>query len=737
MKAKVSLALFLVFVISLTSSILNYAYVTSSKVRVYGYIKDMYTRESIQGAKVYFYLLSGHDFYVTYSDSNGYYSLELYKDNSYGYSIEKEDYNSIFGTMYFPRDSSDEVNQNFYMQRTTYKLSVVSSFGNTQGSGYYYSGTNVTFSVSPSYVQTEDARATFISWSSANGYSGTKNPAYVVMPKSSVEEYANWKVEYKVKVYDNFGKLIKEDWVLNGSSYTVSVDDCIAFNNGTRLKFPYWKGDVSGSQNPTTITVSSPKVITAVYVRQYYLKLLTNYSSAIGEGWYDEGSSASPSVKESLVYLSSNIRVLFKGWNCSLPLAVVQPTTLLAVWEQQYYVDAQTKIGSVSGANWYSKGSTATISLSTTSLELSNLTKFLFFAWSDGEKSPTISFVVNGPVSLEAFWKTYYLVQVSSRFNVSVNDEQNKAWVEKGSVVRILAQSKVKNELNHYAFFNCFYGDISSKNNEVSFNVEAPKKIFASWIEYKLQTSKEIWVKNGGTASLSVAVSWLDDGSPANNVEIVCLEDGTKLTSNNGAVVFSFVGKDQKLTKSFAALSSNEYSSEKVSSTVIFTDLKLSLEVSGNKVGGEYWVNSNSQIEVKLTATLTFNNSAVKEFSCKYIEGDIEGKEFNFSEKDKVVEASFIASLNGISSDVQKVRLVFTSVKLSAKKDGSVVKVTAQWTHDSSRIPRIKVKCLETGQEEVSNYFGESYFNIVSNSTLTFIPTSFVNGITSFYEVEV
>jgi hypothetical protein len=93
--------------------------------------------------------------------------------------------------------------------------------------------------------------------------------------------------------------------------------------------------------------------------------------------------------------------------------------------------------------------------------------------------------------------------------------------------------------------------------------------------------------------------------------------------------------------------------------------------------------------------------------------------------------------LNGISSDVQKVRLVFTSVKLSAKKDGSVVKVTAQWTHDSSRIPRIKVKCLETGQEEVLNYLGEAYFNIVSNSTLTFIPTSFVNGITSFYEAEV
>ena len=71
MKAKVSLALFLVFVISLTLSILNYAYVTSSKVRVYGYIKDSNSQKGIQGAKVYFYLLSGHDFYVTYSDSNG------------------------------------------------------------------------------------------------------------------------------------------------------------------------------------------------------------------------------------------------------------------------------------------------------------------------------------------------------------------------------------------------------------------------------------------------------------------------------------------------------------------------------------------------------------------------------------------------------------------------------------------------------------------------------------------
>ena len=53
------------------------------------------------------------------------------------------------------------------------------------------------------------------------------------------------------------------------------------------------------------------------------------------------------------------------------------------------------------------------------------------------------------------------------------------------------------------------------------------------------------------------------------------------------------------------------------------------------------------------------------------------------------------------------------------------------------RISGIKVKCLEIEQEEVSNYLGEAYFNIVSNSTLTFIPTSFENGITSFYEAEV
>jgi len=53
------------------------------------------------------------------------------------------------------------------------------------------------------------------------------------------------------------------------------------------------------------------------------------------------------------------------------------------------------------------------------------------------------------------------------------------------------------------------------------------------------------------------------------------------------------------------------------------------------------------------------------------------------------------------------------------------------------RVAEVKVKCLETGQEEVLNYLGEAYFNIVSNSTLTFIPNSFVNGITSFYEAEV
>jgi len=458
--------------------------------------------------------------------------------------------------------------QHYYVHLIpSYYVSVVSSYGKASGSGYYKAGSEVTPSLDTNEVLFNNGTKLILAgWKVNDGISSYNiniGSSFTVRQATTAE--AIWEVYYKVLVFDSFGGKVKEEWVKSGEALEIKVNDFVDYGNRTGAKFSYWKGDLSGSQNPTTITVNSPKVITAVYERAYYLKLISNYSSAIGEGWYIEGSSVSPSVKESVVQTSSDSREVFLGWNCSLPLTIVQPTTLVAVWEKQYYVDAQTKIGSVSGAGWYKENSYAEIKLSETYLSLGNSTTLSFVEWSDGEKESSRKIYVSRAVHLSAVW--------------------------------------------------------------VSFS--------------------------------------------------------------------------------------------------------LSFE-NGMKVGEEYWFNSGEEAKVKLSARLTNGTSVSVNVVSPYGE-QTTSDYFAMKDYNKRTSLNFFFESIKLSS----VNLVFTSVKLSARKEGSAVEVTAQWTHDNSRIAGIKVKCLETGQEEVSNYIGEAYFNIVSNSTLTFIPNSFVNGITSFYEAEV
>ncbi|MGC8578228.1 MAG: hypothetical protein ACP5M7_09605, partial [Thermoproteota archaeon] len=375
---------------------------------------------------------------------------------------------------------------------------------------------------------------------------------------------AVWEAYYKVLVFDSFGSKIREDWIKGGEAAKIQVKDFIDYGNRTGAKFSYWKGDLSGNQNPATITVNSPKVITAVYERAYYLSLISNYSSAVGEGWYTEGSSASPYVSQSIVQTSEDSRVVFLGWNCSLPLTVTKPATLAAVWEKQYLVDAKTPAGSVIGVGWYRENSYANLKLSETYFSFGNSTTLRFFEWSDGARESSRKIYVSKAVHISAVW--------------------------------------------------------------ISFS--------------------------------------------------------------------------------------------------------LSFE-NGVKVGEDYWFNSGEEAKIKLSAGLTNGTSVgVKVLSPQ---GEQTASTY-FVTKDYDKRTSVSFYFEGIK--LASANLVFTSVKLSAVKGGSLVKVVAQWAHDGSRVAGIKIKCLETGQEEVSNYLGEAYFKIVSNSTLTFIPASFANGITSFYEAE-
>ncbi|MGC9201033.1 MAG: hypothetical protein ACP5F8_03755, partial [Candidatus Aenigmatarchaeota archaeon] len=64
-------------------------------------------------------------------------------------------------------------------------------------------------------------------------------------------------------------------------THTISVSEVVSISSGVRLFC-----------SRPSITVSSSGSYTFQYKKQYYLKIISNFGSAEGEGWYDEGSYA-------------------------------------------------------------------------------------------------------------------------------------------------------------------------------------------------------------------------------------------------------------------------------------------------------------------------------------------------------------------------------------------------------------------------------------------------------------
>ncbi|MEM2795452.1 MAG: NosD domain-containing protein, partial [Thermofilaceae archaeon] len=149
------------------------------------------------------------------------------------------------------------------------------------------------------------------------------------------------------------------------------------------------------------------------------VKVTSLYGTTSGEGWYEKGSTATISVSPVLIDHGNGTRRVFSGWYdekgnflSSEPvfsLTVDKPFSITARWDTEYRVEAYSPYGSVTGSNWYKRGSTVTISVSPTVVE-GFFTRHVFEGWiAEGRlisTTPTYSFTVDKPVTLIASWKT-------------------------------------------------------------------------------------------------------------------------------------------------------------------------------------------------------------------------------------------------------------------------------------------------------------------------------------------
>ena len=72
--------------------------------------------------------------------------------------------------------------------------------------------------------------------------------------------------------------------------------------------------------------------------------------------------------------------------------------TETAVWTLQYYVNATTNFGNVSGSGWYSRNSTATLRVNSANVSTGTGKREVFQGWSTGGKTLVYTSISPSPL---------------------------------------------------------------------------------------------------------------------------------------------------------------------------------------------------------------------------------------------------------------------------------------------------------------------------------------------------
>ncbi|MFH1423020.1 MAG: SUMF1/EgtB/PvdO family nonheme iron enzyme, partial [Planctomycetota bacterium] len=131
-------------------------------------------------------------------------------------------------------------------------LTIESDYGDPQGAGWYDYNTSVEWSVTSPCNEENGSR--FVT-------STSSGEVLVDAPKTITVE---WTIQYKLTVSvndDSYGTVSYsgESWHNAGSSKILTA------TANTVYKFSNWSGDLTGNENPATITINSCKNITAVF----------------------------------------------------------------------------------------------------------------------------------------------------------------------------------------------------------------------------------------------------------------------------------------------------------------------------------------------------------------------------------------------------------------------------------------------------------------------------------------
>ncbi len=287
-------------------------------------------------------------------------------------------------------------------------------------------------------------------------------------------------------------------------------------NSSTSLRNPYGVVEVKNRADFFSVGSGLPILLngTALWKSAYRLDVSSQYGNATGSGYYSTFSDVRFSVPR-YVSIGNGTRAAFAGWVGEGPGSYTGPSNSssvfvsgniseTALWNVQYYVNASSPYGTVSGNGWYSPGTIAAVSINTSIVNLSRGTREVFSGWSNGATSESIDIVVNKPEEVAALWNRQYFLGLSTPYGAA----RGAGWYNSGSRVNI--------SLSQDYFNQTEYGRIAFYSWSGVYNQSSAQILLNSSVNltaiFKQQYLAALYPQNAGGQPLHNVTFYLSNG---------------------------------------------------------------------------------------------------------------------------------------------------------------------------------------------------------------------------------
>jgi len=267
-------------------------------------------------------------------------------------------YTAYYETQYEVTFSQSGVSSNF--TETIVTIDEEYNATNLPVSFWWDNATTHTFAFQSPLVVTPNAKRYV--WNSTSGLSSLQiDPFLTVSEPGSV--IGNYKTQFYLTLATSTpgGTTPSgEGWYYNGTDAPISTVEFVDITPGaSRYRFNGWTTTdmpkISDKNSPsTTVRMDKEKTITANYVTQYYLTVISPYSSLTPtSGWFDSGTPINASVTSPWSLGATDTRYVCTGWTgtgsvpmsgttTSVTFMVDEPSTITWNWETQYLLTVRT-----------------------------------------------------------------------------------------------------------------------------------------------------------------------------------------------------------------------------------------------------------------------------------------------------------------------------------------------------------------------------------------------------------